>query len=794
MIEIIIKDLKMPVDNNGLGYCNDCGGSSGSATGGSSTVNTDQFAEKSKTEAISLSKNGTTISLKRYDGSTDDIEITGDTHTWDSTNRVLTIHEADGNDITIDIGNSVDVLDEDNPPEYDSTTKQITFTWTNGHQTVMNVGDLVTVSTDDTIDGDGTATSPLKVIPSSDSGNSLKRGSDGRLYVEAVSDVKHEDIFSGDGTDIDPLDLEFSSDTENLAKKGSDGKLYVEQLKAKGAITGTGLSGDEFDIFISRDTKNIIVKGTDSGLYVETEIDDSTTIDDKSWSSKKIDNELDRHLRFISYSDSNFTNVCNSNIDNRLIKEWIKEPKSSDNTPNTLLTSLRVAMAIDDIKSDLDLTGDLTLIELDGSEVVNPSVIDAAYYLIYNRSTSTTPELVMETLTKAGKPANYIKVWDKDYIGYSSSDPDNRVVVGEDGIIYIAQRDTIPKDRNPIDDDGTNWLPAIKERGEFVGGSETYIGLPDKRLDGTLLRENDHAFLTKNDIGAGDDFHPDYPAGIYTYNISNSSWELKEELDPIGKDSIFLKDSDVNPQKDGRPTITEIKNAINGKDYSRAVIYYNGTDTDDKDTTLFTYYVDRDGEVIPLGKKQDERLHLFAKDSDINPAIVGNPTLDEIKTYAVNSSIKDRFITYNGRDTDDGDYTRVYHIDDNENILLVERKKDPVRNPFIEITVDGTHTIRDYLLYLEWTDSTLTLKDKDDNLIADESTNSTYQDLEYMLYIDNNYIGESIVEYVVTHNGIEIPATKLIAETNNKLKIDLSDTLAFNYLDDGDSIVIRRVK
>ena len=67
---------------------------------------------------------------------------------------------------------------------YNATTQSIDLTLSNAQVVSVPVSALIPVATDNSIDGDGTAATPLKIVPSNDANNIVLIGTDGKLFVD----------------------------------------------------------------------------------------------------------------------------------------------------------------------------------------------------------------------------------------------------------------------------------------------------------------------------------------------------------------------------------------------------------------------------------------------------------------------------------------------------------------------------------------------------------------------------------------------------------------------------------
>ena len=107
-----------------------------------------------------------------------------------------------------------------------------------------NVSQLIeaSIATDSSIDGTGSTANPLNIQPSTDAGNTLVLGSDGKLFVAPFSGVSSDGTLNGDGTPGNPLSVCLSGDAGNQLALGADGCLFVP-APAPGAISSIGIAG-----------------------------------------------------------------------------------------------------------------------------------------------------------------------------------------------------------------------------------------------------------------------------------------------------------------------------------------------------------------------------------------------------------------------------------------------------------------------------------------------------------------------------------------------------------------------
>lgn len=67
---------------------------------------------------------------------------------------------------------------------------------------------------------------------------------------------------------------------------------------------------------------------------------------------------------------------------------------------------------------------------------------------------------------------------------------------------------------------------------------------------------------------------------------------------------------------------------------------------------------------------------LFADETTVAPTNAGDPTLIEIQSFA--GMNRNTFITYNGTDTDNGDYTHLFYIDNSGNVIDITDANDQI--------------------------------------------------------------------------------------------------------------------
>lgn len=129
-----------------------------------------------------------------------------------------------------------------------------------------------TVNTTDSVDGDGSPGDPLAVNISSDVGNNITIGSDGGIFNNTVGlTVSTDNSIDGDGSGGDPLSVNVSSDAGNSVVLGSDGGIFVDEISSDtdDTINGDGTALSPLSVNISGDAGNRLSLGSDGGLFSE---------------------------------------------------------------------------------------------------------------------------------------------------------------------------------------------------------------------------------------------------------------------------------------------------------------------------------------------------------------------------------------------------------------------------------------------------------------------------------------------------------------------------------------------
>ncbi len=146
---------------------------------------------------------------------------------------------------------------------------------------------------------------------------------------------------------------------------------------------------------------------------------------------------------------------------------------------------------------------------------------------------------------------------------------------------------------------------------------------------------------------------------------------LQSFLDAIApKATEFAGATAVGAADINFPTEGEIATWATTNNITNSIISYTGTNSS-LDSTTSAFYVDPFGDVTALGTTNATNF-IFADDTSVSPATVGNPTLTEIQTWASTNSIISSFIRYTGTDISGDPTTYLYYVASNGSIELIE--------------------------------------------------------------------------------------------------------------------------
>ena len=208
--------------------------------------------------------------------------IGGGTNTYVASGAVagtdLTLTLNDASTVVIDVTSLVTDV-KVSSGVYNAGTEAIDFTLSDATTVSVPVSALLVSTTDDTIDGDGSTATPLTITPSTDAGNTLTLGTDGKLLVPAGTETSL--VLTTDGTatgvtlsgtaDHTVDILLVSADANNLITAGTDGGLLLP-LDASGftgnlATTDDTLQevADKFDAYASP-TLVVTTDGNSTGV------------------------------------------------------------------------------------------------------------------------------------------------------------------------------------------------------------------------------------------------------------------------------------------------------------------------------------------------------------------------------------------------------------------------------------------------------------------------------------------------------------------------------------------------
>ncbi len=441
---------------------------------------------------------------------------------------------------------------------------------------------------------------------STDANNDLSAGTDGRLYIDAAAGETNttlalsagELVYTNEDADNANVAL-ISTDANNDISAGTDGRLYLDAITSEtnttlalsaGELVYTNEDADNANVaLISTDANNDLSAGTDGRLYIDAAAGETNTTLALSAGELVYTNE-DADNANVALISTDANNDISAGTDGRLYLDAI----TSETNTTLALSAGELVYTNEDADN-----ANVALISTDGNNDISAGSDGRLFLDAAASETNTTLALSAGELVYTNEDADNANV---DLI---SADANNDLAAGTDGGLYLnVSSVSIAETNTTLGLTGTAQLAYVNEQGNNAN---------------VPLISGD----ANNDLAAGSDgrLFVDASAGETNTTLSLSAGELVYTNEDADNANVALISTDANNDisagTDGRLYLDAITSETNTTlALSAGELVYTNEDADNANVALISTDANND-----ISAGTDGRLFLDAAASETNTTL-----------------------------------------------------------------------------------------------------------------------------------------------------------------------------